>query len=51
MRDKKIYGEDADKFDGFRFSDRRAQKGEENRHQIVQIGSDYLPFGMGKRAW
>ena len=51
MRDKDNFGEDADKFNGFRFSDRRAQQGQENKHQIVQISSDFLSFGMGRRAW
>jgi len=51
MRDKDNFGEDADKFDGFRFSDRRARQGQENKRQIVQISSDFLNFGMGRRAW
>jgi cytochrome P450 len=51
MRDKDIYGEDADKFDPFRFSDRRSQEGGENRNQLVMINSEFLAFGMGKRAW
>lgn len=51
MRDKEFFGADADKFDGFRFAKLREKKGEDNKHQIVQISSEFLPFGMGKRAW
>lgn len=51
MRDKNNFGEDADKFDGFRFSNRRIHQGQENGSQIVQLSSDFLTFGMGRRAW
>jgi cytochrome P450 len=51
MKDKDIYGEDADKFNGFRFSDLRKHPGEGNKHQLAQIDSIFLAFGMGKRAW
>jgi cytochrome P450 len=51
MKDKEVYGGDADKFNGFRFSDRRSRPGEQNKHQLTQISSDFLAFGMGSRAW
>jgi hypothetical protein len=51
MLDKEIYGADADEFKGFRFSERRKQPGQENRHQLAQISSDFPTFGMGNRAW
>jgi cytochrome P450 len=51
MRDKEVFGEDADKFNGFRFSDQRTRDGENSKHQIVQISPEFLPFGMGNRAW
>jgi hypothetical protein len=51
MADKGIYGEDAEKFNGFRFSDRRMQEGQENRYQLAQISPDYLVFGGASLGW
>lgn len=54
MKDPELsaFGPTAGEFDGFRFSEKRVKvEGEENRNQIVQIGNDFLPFGMGRHAW
>jgi cytochrome P450 len=49
-RDVDVY-ENAGEFDGFRFARIREQPGQEAKHQMVSITSDYLAFGMGNHAW
>lgn len=52
MKDPEVYGENAGEFEGFRFAEKRVrEEGEEMKNQIVQIGKDFLTFGMGRRAW
>ncbi|KIL63125.1 hypothetical protein M378DRAFT_164814 [Amanita muscaria Koide BX008] len=37
-------------FDGFRFEKRREQAGEDTKHQLVSLGTDYVLFGLGRHA-
>ncbi|KAI0654468.1 cytochrome P450 [Cubamyces menziesii] len=48
-RDETIYDE-PDVFDPFRFARKRAEKGEETRHQFVTASAEYIPFGLGRHA-
>ncbi|TDL14450.1 cytochrome P450 [Rickenella mellea] len=47
--DKGVY-ENANTFDGFRFSGFREQDGENLKHQMVSTSHDYLSFGHGRHA-
>jgi cytochrome P450 len=50
-RDSELYP-DATTFDGFRFSDIRAEtESEALKHQTVSLRPEYLLFGYGKHAW
>jgi len=48
--DETVY-EDAEKFDGFRFSKMREREGENAKHYSVNTGMEFLTFGHGKHAW
>ena len=48
--DESIY-EDAEKFDGFRFSRMREREGEGPKHYSVNTATEFLTFGHGKHAW
>ncbi|KAI6042748.1 cytochrome P450 [Pisolithus marmoratus] len=47
--DSALY-EDPDIFDPFRFSRLRNDEDESDRHQMVAVTQDFLPFGYGKHA-
>jgi cytochrome P450 len=49
-RDERIY-ENANKFDGFRFSRMREQEGEKTKHHASSTNPDFLQFGHGPHAW
>ncbi|PCH34274.1 cytochrome P450 [Wolfiporia cocos MD-104 SS10] len=42
--------ENAEIFNPFRFSDKRLEDGEKNKHQYVSTSSEYIGFGHGKHA-
>ena len=48
--DETVY-EDADKFDGFRFSKKREITGESAKHHAVNTSTEFLTFGHGEHAW
>ena len=48
--DEEVYP-DPEAFNPWRFSDKRAQKGEEMKHQLVTTNSEYITFGHGRHAW
>jgi cytochrome P450 len=48
--DESIY-KDADKFDGFRFSDMRELEGESAKHHVSNTNLEFLHFGHGHHAW
>ncbi|CAI0641344.1 unnamed protein product [Colletotrichum noveboracense] len=50
MRDKEIYGSNADDFDGYRFLRMRELPGQENKWQFVSTSPEFLSFGHGKHA-
>lgn len=50
LLDPSNFGENGDKFDGFRFLNLRQQPGQENRWQFVNTGPDNMRFGHGSRA-
>jgi cytochrome P450 len=43
----------AKEFNAFRFSDKADEEGEGEsmRHQIVNTGTNFVPFGHGRHAW
>jgi cytochrome P450 len=52
--DPSVYGLDAEKFDGFRWSRMREEgkeDGEGTKHQAVGLKPEYQIFGLGKHAW
>ena len=49
-RDASTY-ENANDWDGFRFSRMREQKGQETKHQMASVTNDNLIFGTGKYGW
>lgn len=49
MWSPEIY-EDPEKFDGFRFLERRKQPGLEMKSQLVSTSTDHLGFSHGKHA-
>lgn len=48
--DNELY-EQAEKFDGFRFSRMREKDGQNVRNEFVSTSVDYLAFGHGNHAW
>ncbi|KAK1855637.1 cytochrome p450 [Colletotrichum chrysophilum] len=50
MRDKEIFGSNADDFDGYRFLRMRELPGQENKWQFVSTSPEFLSFGHGKHA-
>ncbi|KAJ3545459.1 hypothetical protein NM208_g2495 [Fusarium decemcellulare] len=50
MRDPKVFGVNADRFDGHRFLRMRQRPGEENRWQFVSTSPEFLSFGHGTHA-
>lgn len=50
MRDKEIFGENADKFDGYRFLHMRGEMGYENKWQFVTTSPEMYGFGHGTHA-
>jgi cytochrome P450 len=52
--DEEVYT-NPDKFEGFRFSKLRGSLSDgdavTNRHQVVSISPEHLPFGLGRHAW
>jgi cytochrome P450 len=48
--DERIY-KDADKFNGFRFSDMRELEGESAKHHVSNTNPEFLHFGHGHHAW
>lgn len=50
MRDKEIFGENADKFDGYRFLHMRGEMGYENKWQFVTTSPEMYGFGHGKSS-
>ena len=52
QRDPKLYGPDADTFDGYRFSKARASSEKESlKHQLVFTNSEFASFGAGRHTW
>ena len=49
--DPRIYGETAEVFDGFRFSNARDTEKESLKHQIVYNNTEFHLFGAGRHAW
>ncbi|KZT39045.1 cytochrome P450 [Sistotremastrum suecicum HHB10207 ss-3] len=49
-KDPQFYGETAKEFDGFRFSKMRENGESIGQHQAVSIGTDFLPYGIGRHA-
>lgn len=49
MWSSEIY-EDPEKFDGYRFLERRKQPGLEMKSQLVSTSTDHLGFSHGKHA-
>jgi cytochrome P450 len=50
QRDESIY-ENANQFDGFRFSKMREQNKESAKHHASNTGLEFLHFGHGPHAW
>jgi cytochrome P450 len=48
--DETVY-ENADNFDGFRFSKKREFTGESAKHHSVNTSTEFLTFGHGEHAW
>ncbi|KAF9475570.1 cytochrome P450 [Pholiota conissans] len=41
---------DPDRFDGFRFANKREEEGESLKHQMVSLSHEYVTFGTGRHA-
>lgn len=50
MKDPKIYGEDVDKYDIYRFQRMREEPGKMHKSQLVTTSPDHLAFGHGQHA-
>jgi cytochrome P450 len=48
--DESVY-ENANEFDGFRFSRRLERDGENAKYHATNISEEYLQFGNGHHAW
>jgi cytochrome P450 len=48
--DESVY-ENPNEFDGFRFSRRLAQEGENAKYHATNTSEEYLQFGHGPHAW
>lgn len=50
QRDPAFY-KNAEVFDPWRFSDVREREGDSPKHNMVNIGPNYLTFGYGRHSW
>jgi cytochrome P450 len=50
QKDESIY-ENANQFDGFRFSNLRERDGESAKHHVSNTNLEFLHFGHGHHAW
>jgi len=48
--DNNLY-ENAEEFNGFRFSDMREREGESAKHHSVNTSPEFLAFGHAEHAW
>lgn len=49
MQDESVYP-DAQKFDGYRFYNKRQEHGQDNQHQFVSTSPEHFGFGHGVHA-